>query len=132
MRNLAALIITLVFAVELYLCAAAEQHRKKKPLKGWNVVKGKITGIEKKEDLINKRPYNELEIEVAGGRKVTAKAGIFCIYEIGEEVELQEKEGYHKFLGNDRVGKRGNKELFWGLVPVLVIIGISIICSQLF
>jgi len=33
-----------------------------------------------------------------------------------------EKDGYHRFLGNDRVDSRGKKELLWGIVPMLVLI----------
>ena len=35
---------------------------------------------------------------------------MFCIYEKGEEVELIEKDGVHRFIGNDRVHKKGIRE----------------------
>ncbi len=132
MKNLAALVVTLLFAFELYLCTAAEQHRKKKIQKGWNVVKGTITAIEKKEDAITHKQVNELTIETPDGRKVYAKAGLLHIFEEGEEAILQEKDGYHKFVGTENSHKRGTKELMLGLIPVAIILVISVICAILF
>lgn len=130
-KNIAAIIIVIFFAGELYLAAAGNQHKKKKLLSGWNKVPGRIVSIEKKTDQIDRKTYYELQIETESGRTIYAKEGIFCIYEEGETVELQEKGGYHKLLGNDRVGDRGRKELFWGLFPVFLVIGVSIVCSIL-
>ena len=47
-KNLAVLVIVLVFGIELFLSTKGSQHRKKKHLKNWNLVKGVISGIEKK------------------------------------------------------------------------------------
>jgi hypothetical protein len=132
MKNVAALIIVVFFAVELYLASAGSQHKKKKRLSGWNLVPGRIVSIEKKVDSSSRKTIYELQIETQDGRTIYAKEGIFCIYEEGEAVDLQEKDGYHKLLGNDRVGNRGKKESFWGIVPVLVILAISVVCSIVF
>lgn len=131
-KNLAAVIIIIVLAVELYLASNGQQHKKKKLLSGWNRVNGTIISIEKKPDELTKKTIYELYIETEAGNKVYAKEGIFCIYEVGETVELQEKDGYHKLLGNDRVSARGKKEMFWGIVPILIIVGISLVLSILF
>jgi hypothetical protein len=61
---------------------------------------------------------------------VYARIGTMCIYEVGEEVELMEKDGYHRFLGNDRVNAKGKKELLWGTIPLLVIIiGVAVLSA---
>ena len=62
-----------------------------------------------------------------GGKQYTVKPGdVLAIeklpVEVGEEVELMEKDGYHRFLGNDRVNARAKKELLWGTIPMLVLI----------
>lgn len=131
-KNISAIVIVIFFAIELYLASAGNQHKKKKLLSGWNQVPGRIVSIEKKTDEINRRTVYELQIETESGRTIYAKEGIFCIYEEGESVLLQEKDGYHKLLGNDRVGIRGKKELFWGLFPVALIVAVSIVLSILF
>lgn len=126
MKNIAAVIMTLALLAELYLASAGSQHKKKKLLKGWNLTKGVIRSIEKKQDNVgaSRKSYTELTIEAANGQTVYARVGnMFCIYEEGEEVDLMEKDGYHRFLGNDRVDAKGRKELFWGLIPMLVLIG---------
>ena len=124
MKNIAAIIMILVLLVELYFISAGSQHRKKKILKGWNPVKGTIRSIEKKQDNVgaSRKSYTELTIDAESGQPVYAKVGNLCIYEVGEEVDLMEKDGYHRFLGNDRVNARGKKELFWGTVPMVVLL----------
>ena len=97
-KNIAAVFIVLIFAVELFLATKGSQHRKKKRLKGWNLVKGNVVSTEKKRDIISGKTVVELTIETETGRTVTAKDGIFSLYEPGEEVMLQEKDGYHKFI----------------------------------
>jgi hypothetical protein len=54
---------------------------------------------------------------------------MFCIFDEGEEVELIEKDGVHRFIGNDRVHKRGVRETLIGTIPMLVLIVIAIILS---
>ena len=124
MKNIAAVVMILALLVELYLASAGSQHKKKRCLKGWNKKKGVIKSIEKVQDNVgaSRKSYTELTIEAEGGQTVYARLGMFCIYEVGEEVELMEKDGYHRFLGNDRVDKRGKKELLWGIIPMLVLI----------
>ncbi len=124
-KNIAAALIVLIFAIELYFATKGSQHRKKKHLKGWNIVKGSISSIEKKVDDRTKKNYYELTIETETDRTVTAKEGIFSIYEVGEEVLLQEKNGYHRFMGNDRVDRQGRKEMLIGTVPLLVIVALA-------
>lgn len=131
-KNLAALIVMTVLIVELLFCTRANQHKKKKLLKGWNPTKGVIRSIEKGYDQITRKNYVELNIEAAEGRTVYAKIGTFCIYEVGEEVELMEKEGVHRFRGNDRVDREGRKELLIGTVPMAVILTISVILSIIY
>ena len=130
MKNIAAVIMIVALLVELYLAAAGSQHRKKKKLKGWNSVKGTIQSIDKVKDNVgaSRKSYTELTIESEDGHTVYARIGNMCIYEVGEEVDLMEKDGYHRFLGNDRVDARGKKELFWGTIPMLVLIaGIALL-----
>ena len=124
-KNIAAALIVLIFAIELYFATKGSQHRKKKHLKGWNIVKGSISSIEKKVDDRTKKNYYELTIETETDRTVTAKEGIFSIYEVGEEVLLQEKNGYHRFMGNDRVDRQGRKEMLIGTVPLIVIVALA-------
>ena len=45
---------------------------------------------------------------------------------MGEEVDLMELNGVHRFLGNDRVDKKGRKETLLGTLPLL---GLIIICA---
>ena len=128
MKNIAAVVMIIALLAELYLASAGSQHRKKKCLKGWNRTRGVIRSIEKVKDNVgaSHKTYMELTIEAESGQTVYARLGMFCIYQVGEEVELMEKDGYHRFLGNDRVNARGKKELFWGIVPmVLLIAGIA-------
>ncbi len=130
MKNIAAVIMILALLAELYLASAGSQHKKKKKLKGWNLTKGTIRSIEKVHDNVgaSRKTYMELTIDAEGGQTVYAKVGMMCIYEVGEEVDLMEKDGYHRFLGNDRVDRRGRKELFWGIVPMIVLIaGIAVL-----
>ncbi len=124
MKHIAAIVMILALCVELYLATAGSQHKKKKLLKGWNRTRGVIRGIEKVQDNVgaSRKSYMELTIEAESGQTVYARLGMMCIYEVGEEVELMEKDGYHRFLGNDRVNARAKKELFWGTVPMLVLI----------
>ena len=124
MKNIAAVVMILAMCVELYFITAGSQHRKKKCLKGWNRTRGTIRGIEKVEDRVgaSRKRYMELTIDAESGQTVYARIGMMCIYEVGEEVELMEKDGYHRFLGNDRVNARAKKELFWGTIPMLVLI----------
>lgn len=128
-KNLAILVVVMIFGFELYISTKGSQHRKKKRIKGWNIVKGNILSTEKKRDERTGKSYVELIIETTTGRTVTEKDGNFSIYEVGEEVLLQEKDGYHRFIGNDRVDKIGRKELLLGLIPMVAIIGIAAILS---
>ena len=41
-RNIVAVIFVIVFLVELFYATAGSAHRKKRKIKGWNVVTGKI------------------------------------------------------------------------------------------
>ena len=130
-KNLAAVFIVFMFIVELFFATKGSQHRKKKRLKGWNLVKGRIVSSEKKKDIISGKTVVELTIETENGRTVTAKDGIFSLYEPGEEVMLQEKDGYHKFIGNDRSDKIGRKELLIGTLPMLFVVGLAALMTFL-
>ena len=111
----------------MYFCTAGNRHRKKKILKGWNPAKGTVTAIEKKTDELSKKNVTELTIVTPDERTVYAKQdSFFCIYEVGEEVDLMELNGVHRFLGNDRVDKKGRKETLLGTLPLL---GLIIICA---
>ena len=132
MKNVVACIFMIIFLVELYFCSAGSAHRKKKKLKDWTPVKGKIKSIEKVQDEFTKRNVMELTIRTDGGNTIYAKQSpMFCIYEKGEEVELIEKEGVHRFIGNDRVHKKGVKETLIGVIPMLVLIGLAALLSYL-
>ena len=131
-KNLTAVIVMIILLVELYLCTASSQHRRKKLIKGWNPVKGKIREIEKKDDLISRKSYIELTIDAPDDRTVYAKVGNLCIYEVGEEVDLMELNGVHRFRGNERVDRKGKKELMLGTLPMLGIIVIAMILSAMF
>ncbi|MBR3539455.1 MAG: hypothetical protein IKQ49_06375 [Eubacterium sp.] len=124
MKNIAAVVMILALLAELYLMTAGSQHKRKKLIKGWNPTRGVIRAIEKKQDNVgaSRKSYTELTIEAESGQKVYARVGNMCIYEVGEEVDLMEKDGYHRFRGNDRVDAKGKKELFWGIIPMLVLI----------
>jgi hypothetical protein len=128
-KNLSAVIVMIVLLVELYFCTAASQHRRKKLLKNWNPVKGKIRGIEKKDDPLSRKSYVELTIDAPEDRTVYAKVGTMCPYEIGEEVDLMELNGVHRFRGNERLDRKAKKELLIGTLPMLGIIIIAIILS---
>ncbi len=133
MKNVAALLFIILFAVELYFSAAGSAHKRKKLLKGWNPVKGRIRSVEKKFDPLLRKNICELTIEADEGRIVYAKdSAMFCIYEEEEEVDLMEKNGVHRFRGNDRVDKRGRKELLLGTVPMLVVVALSAAIAIIF
>jgi hypothetical protein len=122
-KNISIIIVSLIVLVELYLSAAGNQHKKKRVHKGWNKTKGTIESIVSKFDSLSKRNVAELTIISESGSRVYAKvSNAFCIYEVGEEVELEEKNGYHRFLGNDRVGKRGRIEIILGIVPMIIVL----------
>ena len=125
MKQIAAIVIIMALFVELYLASAGSQHKKKKLLKGWNRTKGTIRSMDKVQDNVgaSRKSYMELTIDAEDGQTVYARVSpAMCIYEAGEEVELMEKDGYHRFLGNDRVDARGRKELLWGTIPMLILI----------
>ncbi len=129
-KNIAAVVFVIVFLVELYYAAAGSAHRKKKKLKGWNPVKGTIESKEKLFDQLAHRNVIEMKIISESGNTVYAKQSpMFCIFDEGEEVELIEKDGMHRFIGNDRVHKRGVRETLIGTIPMLVLIVIAIILS---
>ncbi len=131
-KNIIAVVFIIIFLVELFFSSAGSAHRKKKKLKGWNVVKGKIKSVEKIQDELSKRTVSELTIKTDNGNTVYAKQSpMFCIYEKGEEVELIEKDGVHRFIGNDRVHKQGIKETLIGTLPLLGFIMIAAILSYL-
>lgn len=131
-RNIVAVIFVIVFLVELFYATAGSAHRKKRKIKGWNVVTGKIKSMEKVEDPMTHRSVIEMTIKTKNGNTVYAKQSpMFCCYEKGEEVELIEKDGVHRFIGNDRVHKKGVKETIIGTVPFLVMVGIAALISYL-
>ncbi|SEQ94623.1 hypothetical protein SAMN02910369_02736 [Lachnospiraceae bacterium NE2001] len=132
LRNIIAIIFVIVFLVELFFATAGSAHRKKKKIKGWNVVTGKIKSLEKKEDELTHKPVIEMTIKTKNGNTVYAKQSpMFCCYEKGEEVELIEKDGVHRFIGNDRVHSKGVKETLIGTVPFLVMVSIAALLSYL-
>lgn len=131
-RNIVGVIFVIVFLVSLFFASAGSAHRKKKKIKGWNVVTGKIKSMEKVEDELTHRTVIEMTIKTKNGSTVYAKQSpIFCAYEKGEEVELIEKDGVHRFIGNDRVHKKGVKETIIGVIPFLVLVGIAALISYL-
>ena len=131
-KNAIAVVFVIIFLVELFFASAGSAHRKKKKLKGWNVVKGKIKSVEKVQDELTKRNVMELTIKTDNGNTVYAKQSpMFCIFEKGEEVELIEKDGVHRFIGNDRVHKKGIKETLIGTLPMLGFILIAMLLSYL-
>ena len=131
-RNIVAVIFVIVFLVELFYATAGSAHRKKRKIKGWNVVTGKIKSMEKVEDPMTHRAVIEMTIKTKNGNTIHAKQSpMFCCYEKGEEVELIEKDGVHRFIGNDRVHKKGVKETIIGTVPFLVMVGIAALISYL-
>ena len=131
-RNIVAVIFVIVFLVELFYATAGSAHRKKRKIKGWNVVTGKIKSMEKVEDPMTHRAVIEMTIKTKNGNTVYAKQSpMFCCYEKGEEVELIEKDGVHRFIVNDRVHKKGVKETIIGTVPFLVMVGIAALISYL-
>lgn len=132
LKNAIAVVFVIIFLIELFFASAGSAHRKKKKLKGWNVVKGKIKSVEKVQDELTKRSVMELTIKTDNGNTVYAKQSpMFCIFEKGEEVELIEKDGVHRFIGNDRVHKKGIKETLIGTLPMLGFILIAMLLSYL-
>ncbi|MBR3042588.1 MAG: hypothetical protein IKH94_07935 [Eubacterium sp.] len=132
LKNAIAVVFVIIFLIELFFASAGSAHRKKKKLKGWNVVKGKIKSVEKVQDELTKRNVMELTIKTDNGNTVYAKQSpMFCIFEKGEEVELIEKDGVHRFIGNDRVHKKGIKETLIGTLPMLGFILIAMLLSYL-
>ena len=129
-QNIVVLVFVVALLVELYLCAAGANHRRNKKLKGWNPVKGTITSITEKYDDFARKKVKELTIASETGNTVYSKQStVFCIYEEGEEVELIEKDGVHRFIGNDRVHKQGVKETLLGVIPILVLIAVAAVLS---
>lgn len=132
LKNIVAILFVIVFLVGLFFASAGSAHRKKKKIKGWNVVTGKIKSMEKMEDELTHRAVIEMTIKTKNGNTVYAKQSpIFCCYEKGEEVELIEKDGVHRFIGNDRVHKKGVKETIIGVVPFTVMVGLAALLSYL-
>ena len=132
LKNIIGVLFTIVFLVGLFFAAAGSAHRKKKKLKGWNVVTGKIKSMEKTTDELTHKTVIELTIKTKGGNTVYAKQSpMFCCYEKGEEVELIEKDGVHRFIGNDRVHKKGVKETIIGVIPFLILVSIAATISYL-
>ena len=123
MKNIVGVLFIVVFLVEIYFCSAGSAHRRTRRLKGWNPVKGKIKSMEKVKDPISRRDYMELTIETESGSTVYAKQSK------GEEVELIEKDGVHRFIGNERVHKQGVKETLIGTIPFLTLVAISALLS---
>lgn len=131
-QNITAIIVIIVFLLELYFSAAGAAHRKKKLIKGWNKAEGVIIDMEKKFDQVSRKNYTELTIEGPENRKVYAKvSNMFNIYETGEKVDLMEKDGYHRFLGNDRVDAKGKKEQLIGVIPILILMAIVVVINLL-
>ena len=60
-QNITAIVVILVFLVELYFCTAGSNHRRKRLLSGWNPVKGRIKTVEEKRDEIKRRRGRERE-----------------------------------------------------------------------
>lgn len=131
-KNIAAVVFVIVFLVELYFSAAGSAHRKKKRLKDWNPVKGRIESKKKIYDELARKNVIEMTIKTEAGNTVYTKQNtMFCIFDEGEEVELIEKNGIHRFIGNDRVHKQGVKETLLGVIPILVIIVVAAVLSLL-
>ena len=131
-QNIVVVFFVLVLLTELYFCAAGANHRRRKKLKGWNQVKGHITSIEDKYDEFSRRKVRELTIASETGNTVYSKqSSMFCVYEEGEEVELIEKDGVHRFIGNERVHAKGVRETLIGTIPLIVLVIISGVLSYL-
>ena len=131
-RNIVGVIFVIVFLVSHFFASAGSAHRKKKKIKGWNVVTGKIKSMEKVQDELTHRTVIEMTIKTKSGSTVYAKQSKKkSAYEKGEEVELIEKDGVHRFIGNDRVHKKGVKETIIGVIPFLVLVGIAALISYL-
>ena len=78
-KNIVGVIFVLAFLISLFFAAAGSAHRKKKKLKGWNVVTGKIKSMEKIEDELTHRAVIEMTIKTKGGNTVYAKQSpMFC------------------------------------------------------
>ena len=131
-KNIVAVVFMIIFLIELYFCTAGSNHRKKKIPKGWNKVSGKVESVEKVRDEISQRSYVEVTVRMPDGRRVYSKhSPTFCIYEKGEEVEMMEMDGVHRFVGNDRVNRRGIKETLLGTLPMLILIVFAAVLSYL-
>ena len=131
-QNIVVLVFVVALLVELYLCAAGANHRRNKKLKGWNPVKGTITSITEKYDEFARKKVKELTIKSETGNTVYSKQNtVFCIYEEGEEVELIEKDGVHRFIGNERVHAQGVKETLIGTIPMIIMVIIAGVLSYL-
>ncbi len=132
LKNIIAVAFMLVLLVEMYFITAGSNHRKKKKLKGWNPASGKITKIEDVNDAYTRKSYKELTITTKDGHTVYSKQSpMFCIYRTGEKVELIEKDGVHRFIGNDRVNAKARKELLIGTIPMIMLILIAALISYL-
>ncbi len=129
-KNIAAVVFVIVFLIELYFSAAGSAHRKKKRLKGWNATTGRIVSREKIFDNFTRKNCIELTIKTESGNTAYSKQSpMFCIFEEGEDVELIEKDGVHRFIGNDRVHKQGVKETLLGTIPILALIVLAAVLS---
>ena len=130
--NIVAVFFVVALLVEVYFISAGGAHRKQRKIKDWQVVSGRIKSIEKVQDEMTHKTYMEMTIKTDNGNTVYAKQSpMFCIYEKDEEVELIEKDGVHRFIGNDRVHKKGVRETLIGTIPMLVLISVAGIISYL-
>ena len=59
LKNIIAVAFVIVFLIEMFFAAAGSAHRKKKKLKDWNVVTGKIKSMEKIEDEYDLQCYEK-------------------------------------------------------------------------
>ena len=132
LQNIFAVVFIVLFLVELYFLSAASAHKKKKKLKDWNLVTGKIKSIDKIQDEYTHKTFKEITVKMPDGRLVYSRQSpTFCIYDVGEEVELMENEGVHRFLGNDRVNKQSKKETLIGTIPMLILVVLAGLLSFL-
>ena len=130
MQHVFSILVIIYLAVELYFCSAGSAHKKKRITKGWNPVKGKIRKITSNYDSLAHKTMCELTIKAEDGGVCYAKVSkMFNQYEEGEEVELMELNGVHRFLGCDRVNKKARKELAIGLIPLAVILALLLAVS---
>ena len=93
MKSIAAIVMILVFLVELYLATAGSQHRKKKLLKGWNRTRGTIRSIEKVQDNLgaSRKTYMELTM-------IAVFVAVLC----GNQSDTVEACGVECDHGNDQ------------------------------